>query len=115
MARRSGSTFANATEAAAYQMKAFEEAGVALCINYHADEVFVENGRIRGVAATSIVNSSRIRVNGKWFADTTGNGCIGYLARADYDISGLHMGRTNLWSIEDTYSKKPTETLHCFF
>jgi hypothetical protein len=102
---------ANATEAAAYQMKALEEAGVALFINFHADEVFMEDGRIRGVAATSIVDSSRIRVNGKWFVDATGDGCIGYMARADYDISGLHMGRTNLWSIEDT--GEPTQFPRC--
>ena len=103
--------FSNAKGAAAYQMKALNESGVDLFINSHANEVFMEDGRIRGVAATSIVDSSRIRVNGKWFADTTGDGCIGCLAGADYDISGLHMGRTNLWTIEDT--GEPTQFPRC--
>ncbi len=97
--------FSKADDASDYQLKALIEAGVKLFVNYNANQVFTnESGRITGVAAQNIVNSSLIRLNGTWFADCTGDGIIGFLAGADFDLSAVVMGRSNLWNIRDTGS-----------
>ncbi|MBT3374433.1 MAG: FAD-dependent oxidoreductase [Lentisphaerae bacterium] len=97
-----GFAFTSATEAGNYQVQALKEASVDLYINFRGNKVFMEDGRIRGVAAANIVDGTHIRVNGKWFLDSTGDGCIGVLAGADYDTGIFHMGRTNLWTVHDT-------------
>ncbi len=104
--------FKNAEDANEYQLKAMKEAGVKLFINYNANQVFTnESGRITGVAAQNIVNSDWIRVDGTWFADCTGDGNIGFLAGADFDLSAVVMGRSNLWNIHDT--GKPVDFPRC--
>lgn len=95
--------FTKAEEAHAYQMKAMDAAGVKLFINYNANQVFTNGaGRLIGVAAQNIVHSDWIRIDGTLFADCTGDGTIGYLAGADFDLSSVVMGRSNLWNINDT-------------
>ena len=103
--------FHKATDAAAYQLSAMKDAKVDLFINSHVNQVFMKDGRMEGVAAVNIVDSNVIRVNGKWFADTTGDGNLGFLAGADYDQSAVHMGATNLWNIGDTH--QPTKFPEC--
>lgn len=97
-----GFAFTDATKAGDYQARALAEAGVDLYISFRGNDVSMEDGRIHGVAATNIVDGRRIRVNGKWFLDSTGDGCIGVLAGAHYDTGIIHMGRTNLWTVHDT-------------
>ncbi len=106
-----GFVFGNPQDAGDYQVKALREAGVELFLNFRANEVFMDKARIRGIGATNIVDSSRIRAGGRLFVDSTGDGCIGVLAGADYDIGVFHMGRTNLWTVQDT--GKPTPFPKC--
>ena len=105
-------TFHDPADAHVYQLKALKEAGVDLFSNYHANEVFMDSeGGVAGVVAQHIFSSERIRVNGRWFADCTGDGAIGYLAGADFDMSAVRMGRSNLWNVHDTGS--PVEFPRC--
>ena len=60
-----GFAFGNPQDAGDYQVKALREAGVELFLNFRANEVFMDKARIRGIGATNIVDSSRIRVNGQ--------------------------------------------------
>lgn len=99
-------------EANVNQRKALEDAGVTVFMNSNANGVLQDgDGNITDIIAQNINTSELIQVKGKWFADCTGDGTIGYLAGADYDQSIEHMGQTNLWNIEDT--GKPTSFPRC--
>ena len=61
-----------------------------------------KNGSITAVISQNIKTGERLRFPGRWFVDCTGDGGIGFLAGADYDITlDGHMGRCNLWNVKD--------------
>ncbi len=79
------------------------EKNLSLFLNNRVNGVEVKAGRIAAVFSQDTVKGVRRRFAGRWFADTTGDGCVGYLAGADYEITRKgHMGRSNLWYLEDT-------------
>jgi len=79
------------------------EENISLFFNYHANEVQTAAGRIKAVIAQNVINSRRLRFAARSFADCTGDGTIGYLAGADFDITLTgHLGPTNLWRVVDT-------------
>lgn len=81
------------------------EPNLTLFLEYRANAVEVRNGTIAAVIAQHTRTGERLRFAGRYFADCTGDGCIGYLAGADYDMTlDGHMGRCNLWSVVDTGS-----------
>ena len=81
------------------------EPNLTLFLEYRANAVEVENGTIVAVIAQHTRSGQRLRFAGRYFADCTGDGCIGHLAGADYDMTlDGHMGRCNLWSVVDTGS-----------
>ena len=50
-----------------------------------------------------IRTARRLRVEGRWFVDATGDGAVGFLAGADYEVTRQqHMGASNLWNVADT-------------
>jgi len=70
---------------------------------HRVNEVITDSGIIKSVIAQDVINGKRISFSGKWFADCTGDGCVGFLAGADYDINlEGHMGQCNNWNIIDT-------------
>ena len=84
------------------------EKNLSLFLNHRVNAVEMKNGRIWAVLAGDTVKGVRRRFRGKWFADTTGDGCVGFLAGADYEITRKgHMGRSNLWYLEDTGRPSP--------
>ena len=88
------------------------EKSIRLFLMHRVNKVEVEAGRIRAVIAQDIRSGQRLRFEGSWFADCTGDGCVGYLAGADYDVTVKgHMGRSNLWHVVDT--AKPAPFPHC--
>jgi len=63
---------------------------------------------IRAVIAQDIVSGHRLRLTCRWVADCTGDGDVGYLAGADYDITLTgHMGPSNIWRTIDTGAPAP--------
>ncbi len=79
------------------------EKNLSLFLNNRVNAVETEGGRITAVLSQDTVKGVRRRFRGRWFADTTGDGCVGYLAGADFRITRKgHMGRSNLWYLEDT-------------
>ena len=85
---------------------------ITLISLYRVNEVEMKSGRITAVVAESIASSKRIRVAGRYFADCTGDGCVGYAAGADYELSANeHMGRSNQWSVKNV--GKPTTFPRC--
>jgi len=78
---------------------------IKLFLQYRANGIEKNGGRISAVVAENIRTGQRLHFQGKLFADCTGDGCIGHLAGADYEITlDGHMGPTNLWNVVDTGS-----------
>lgn len=79
------------------------EQNISLFLNHRGNGVETDNNRITAVIAQNIVTGERLRFSTRWVADCTGDGCIGFLAGADFDITMKgHMGRCNLWNVKDT-------------
>ncbi len=79
------------------------EKNIALFLRHRANGVQLDSGRIRAVIAQHTKSGRRLRFAGSWFADCTGDGCVGFLAGADYEITPKgHMGRCNLWNVVET-------------
>jgi len=88
------------------------ERNIDLYLNCRANEVIVKKNRMSGVIAENILTGERNLISGALFVDCTGDGVIGYLAGADYEMSDSIMGKCNLWNIsltehETTFPKCP--------
>lgn len=84
------------------------EKNLSLFLNEHVDRVEMEGGRIQAVVSKSILNGRRLRFVGRWFVDATGDGTVGHLAGADYEVTAKgHMGTSNLWRPVDTGKPSP--------
>jgi len=85
---------------------------ISLFHSFRVNKAVMEGRRIAGVIAQNIKTGESMIFKGKFFADCTGDGAVGHLADADYAImSKGHMGRSNLWFIEDT--GEPTDFPQC--
>jgi hypothetical protein len=79
------------------------EKNISLFTCCRANDVETSSNQIIAVIAQNILTGKRIKCTGEWFADCTGDGCIGFLAGADYEMTlKEHMGRCNLWNVTDT-------------
>ena len=79
------------------------EKNISLFLRHRANEVETNGNGIVAVIAQDTISGQRRRFVGRYFADCTGDGCIGSLAGADYDMTlDGHMGRCNLWNAADT-------------
>ncbi len=88
------------------------ERNISLFLWHRANQVQTEGSRITAVIAENVRTGGRLRFAGRYFADCTGDGCIGCLAGADYEITLKgHMGRCNLWNVVDT--GKPVSFPRC--
>ena len=84
------------------------EKSISLFLNYHANEVETNRGTITAVVAPNVLTGRRLRFAGRLFADCTGDGTVGFLAGADYEMTEKgHMGPTNLWRVVDTGKPSP--------
>lgn len=82
------------------------EPNISLFLEYRGISVEMEQRKIRAVVAREIRSGRNLRIGGRWFADCTGDACIGALAGADFDLKLENkMGPCNLWNVcecEDT-------------
>jgi len=84
------------------------EKNIRLFLGWRAVGAETQDGRIVAVIAQDTRTARRVRVEGRWFADCTGDGCIGYLAGADFEMTRRgHMGATNLWNVVKTDRPQP--------
>ena len=59
-------------------------------------------GRLAAIVTQDLRTGRRIRLTGELFADCTGDGQMGFLAGADFEVSlKQHMGPSNLWHVYD--------------
>jgi hypothetical protein len=90
------------------KLDVLQNAGVTLFLEYRVTGVEVVGGRIDRIIARNIIDGSQITCTATWFADCTGDGCVGFLAGADLEMTRTgHMGQSNLWNVIDTGAPQP--------
>jgi hypothetical protein len=88
------------------------EKNLRLVLWHRVNAVETAAGRIQAVVAQDILTGRRLRFAGRWFADCTGDGCVGFLAGAHWEMTMPgHMGGCDLWNVVDT--GKPVAFPHC--
>ncbi len=97
------------------------ESNIDLFLGYRGNGVEMGGNRIRAVLAQEIRTGKRLRFGGRWFADCTGDACIGAIAGAHFDLQKKNkMGPCNLWNVCEckdtnainTGTKESTEAVH---
>ncbi len=84
------------------------EEHLTLFLRHRANAVERDGGRLAALIAQHTQTGARRRLRGRWFADCTGDGCIGFLAGADHEMTEKgHMGRCNLWNVAATDRPQP--------
>ncbi len=88
------------------------ESRITLLTERRVNAVEVRAGQIHSVVAQHTRTARRARIVAKFFVDCTGDGTVGFLAGADYEMSreGL-MGSSNLWNLMD--ASDPQQVLQC--
>ena len=82
------------------------EKNITLLLEHRVEDVVMEAERIVAVRAVELRTGIVRRLSGKLFADCTGDGNLGFLADADFEVAeGTHGGATNLWHVGDTGEK----------
>jgi hypothetical protein len=88
------------------------EPRITLLLEQRVNGVETRDGRIVAVIAQHTRTARRIRIAGALFADCTGDGTVGFLAGADYEITKEgRMGASNLWNLLD--QADTNQVLHC--
>ncbi len=80
-----------------------DEKNIRLFLEQRVNRAESENHSIRSVIAQHTRTGRRTKIVGKLFLDATGDGVLGALAGADFEITEVgHMGVSNLWNFGDT-------------
>lgn len=80
-----------------------DEPNITLLLEHRMNAVEMEQGRIVAAVAQHTRSGRRLQLRGRWFADCTGDGSLGALARADHEVTlPGRMGKCNLWNVIDT-------------
>jgi len=76
------------------------EPNLTLLLEHRANGSQHKNGHISAVRAQHTRSGRRKLVRGRWFLDATGDGVLGALAGADFEMTHQgHMGVSNLWNV----------------
>ncbi len=87
------------------------EPNIELFLEHRGNGVEMDGTRIVAVLAQEIRTGKRIRFGGRWFADCTGDACIGALAGADFQLQEKDkMGPCNLWNVCECKDTNPINT-----
>jgi hypothetical protein len=87
------------------------EPNIELFLEYRGNGVDMDGNRITAIFAQEIRTGRRVRFEGRWFADCTGDACIGVLAGADFDMQAKDkMGPCNLWNVCECEDTNPINT-----
>jgi hypothetical protein len=88
------------------------EPRITLFLEHRVNAVETHELRIVTVTAQNTRTARRVKLSGKLFADCTGDGTVGFLAGADYELSTHeHQGMTNPWNVFD--QADPKQVLKC--
>ena len=90
------------------------EAKIKLLLEQRVNAVEAADGLIHAVVCQHIRTARRTRIEGRWFADCTGDGAVGFLAGADHEVTReQHMGASNLWNLKESATAEPFPKCLC--
>ena len=79
------------------------EPNLTLLLKQRVNSAKEENGSIRSVVAQHTRTGQRTKLTASYFLDSTGDGVLGALVGADYELAEKgRMGASNLWSFGET-------------
>ncbi len=79
------------------------EPNLTLLLEQRVNQAEQSDGKIISVVAQHIRTGRRTRIRGRWFLDSTGDGVLGALVGADFELAEKgRMGSTNLWDFGET-------------
>lgn len=80
-----------------------DEKNITLLLNERVNDAATRDGRVTSVVAQHTRTGRRTRISGTLFLDATGDGVLGTLAGADFEMTATgHMGVSNLWNVGDS-------------
>ena len=84
------------------------EPNITLLLEHRVNAATAQGGRIAAVVAQQTRSGRRVRVAGKLFLDSTGDGVLGALVGGDYEITETsHLGASNLWNVDAVEKNEP--------
>ena len=90
------------------------EPNLTLFLERRVNKVETKEGAVQAVIAQHTRTAHRVRLAGRWFADCTGDGVVGFLGGADYEMTReKHMGASNLWNMQNTGQAEPFPRCLC--
>jgi hypothetical protein len=76
------------------------EPNITLLLEHRVNAAAANDATIDSVVAQHTRSGRRVRLRASWFLDSTGDGVLGALAGADFEITkSAHMGASNLWNV----------------
>jgi hypothetical protein len=91
-----------------------DEPKITLLLEQRVFVAETEHGKLTSVTAQHTRSARRTKLRGRFFADCTGDGTVGYLAGADHDITERgHMGVSNMWNLLDASDEKQVLVCEC--
>lgn len=83
------------------------EENIDLFLNHHAYEVQTQGNRITAVTTLNTKTNERTKFSGRNFVDCTGHATIGFLAKADWEMTPKgRMGMSNMWAWAESQGEK---------
>ncbi|HEX3598603.1 MAG TPA: FAD-dependent oxidoreductase [Lacipirellulaceae bacterium] len=80
-----------------------KEKNITLFLNERVNRAEAKDGTITSVIAQHTRTGERTKIAGTLFLDSTGDGALGALVGADFEMSATdHMGVSNLWNVGDS-------------
>ena len=61
------------------------EPNITLLLEHRMNAAAARDGLVRHVVCEDVRTARRLLVPGRWFADCTGDGCLGFLVGADFE------------------------------
>jgi hypothetical protein len=79
------------------------EKNIKLFLEQRVNGTQSDNHSIKDVVAQNTRNGQRTKISGKLFLDATGDGALGTLVGAEFEMTEVgHMGVSNLWNVGDS-------------
>jgi len=90
------------------------EPNITLLLQQRVNGAEADHGTVKTVVMQHTRTGQRKRVAGKWFLDATGDGVLGALVGADFEITRTgHMGASNLWNLGAVEKNEPQLKCEC--
>lgn len=90
------------------------EPRITLFMEHRVNAAETPDLHITSVTAQDTRTAKRVRIAGRFFADCTGDGTVGFLSGADFEMSrDDHQGASNLWNVLDVADKDQLLKCEC--